>query len=184
MRYYVTLGPSSGPSQGGDEVAIDVVQRPGGETEVTVDGERVSVDVVEAEGALNVRVGDRVFDLWLEGDGDQLEFVTGAARGKAVVQSERKRVGSRASRSGGAGGGTVSAPMPGRVVKVLVEPGDVVAAGTPVIVVEAMKMENELCCDAPGVVQGIRVEAGQTVDSGEVLIELGPFDNDETPGAG
>ena len=166
MRYYVTVG--------GDELAIDVVQHPDGQIEVSVDGDLVPVDVVEAEGAVNVRVGDRVFDLWLEGNGDQFAFNAGEVRGTAQVQSERKRVASRASRAGGGGGGSVDAPMPGRVVKVLVEEGEHVESGAPVIVVEAMKMENELCCDAPGLVQRICVEPGQSVDSGEVLIELGP----------
>jgi biotin carboxyl carrier protein len=44
-----------------------------------------------------------------------------------------------------------------------------------VVVVEAMKMENELCADAPGIVQAIRATAGQTVEGGATLIELGPL---------
>ncbi|MBM4359525.1 MAG: acetyl-CoA carboxylase biotin carboxyl carrier protein subunit [Deltaproteobacteria bacterium] len=65
--------------------------------------------------------------------------------------------------------------MPGRVVKVLVTEGEPVEAGKPLVVVEAMKMENELAADAPGMVQAIRVVAGQTVDAGAVLLELGPL---------
>jgi biotin carboxyl carrier protein len=166
MRYYVTL-------PGREEIAIDVVQRPGGHTQVHVDGKPVEVDVVEAEGALNVRVGERVFDLWLEHDGRRVGFVGAGARTFAVVESERSRLGSSASRTGDAGGGSVTAPMPGRVVKVLVEPGQVVEAGTAVIVVEAMKMENELCTDAPGVVRKIAVQPGANVEAGATLIDLG-----------
>ncbi|MBM4375874.1 MAG: acetyl-CoA carboxylase biotin carboxyl carrier protein subunit [Deltaproteobacteria bacterium] len=65
--------------------------------------------------------------------------------------------------------------MPGRVVKVLVAEGETVEPGRPLVVVEAMKMENELCAEAAGVVRTVRASAGQTVDSGAVLLELGPL---------
>jgi biotin carboxyl carrier protein len=169
MRYYVTLPD-------GEERPIDVVQRPGGRTEVRVDGEPVDVDAGAVEGALSVRVGDRVFDLWLEPDGHSYGFVGGGMRTRAMVESERSRIGAAASRSGGGGGGHVNAPMPGRVVKILVEEGDLVEAGAPVAVVEAMKMENELCADQPGIVTSVCVAPGENVDSGTTLVELGPLD--------
>ncbi len=169
MRYYVTLPD-------GDERPIDVVQRPGGRTEVRVDGELVDVDAGAVEGALNVRVGDRVFDLWLEPDGHSYGFVGGGARTRALVESERSRIGEAASRSGGGGGCLVRAPMPGRIVKLLVEEGDAVEAGAPVVVVEAMKMENELCADKPGLVTAVHVAPGENVDSNATLVELAPLD--------
>lgn len=77
--------------------------------------------------------------------------------------------------AGGAGAaGAVKAPMPGRVVKALVAEGDTVEAGQPVIIVEAMKMENEVAAAGAGVVQRIAVSAGDTVDAGAVLFELAP----------
>jgi biotin carboxyl carrier protein len=169
MRYYVTL-------PGDDEVAIDVVQQPGGRTLVHVDGEPMDVDVVQAEGAISVRVGARVFDLWLEHDGKSFGVVGGGVRTRAVVESERTRIGAAASRSGHVSGGRIEAPMPGRVVKLMVEVGDTIEAGAPVIVVEAMKMENELCADAPGIVTEIHVEAGANVESGAALVEIGPLE--------
>ena len=60
MRYYVTL-----PSQ--QELPVDVTCRPDGSTEVAIEGQPVAADAVEADGALSVRVGHRVLDLWLEG---------------------------------------------------------------------------------------------------------------------
>ena len=80
--------------------------------------------------------------------------------------------------AGAAGGGEVLAPMPGRVVKVIAKQGDHVEAGAPMVVVEAMKMENELCCDAPGIVQQVHVEAGQSVDGGALLVQLSPITGD------
>ena len=62
--------------------------------------------------------------------------------------------------------------MPGLVVRVLVEAGQEVAAGTGVVVLEAMKMENELKATAAGVVGAIKVGAGEPVEKGQVLVEL------------
>ena len=67
---------------------------------------------------------------------------------------------------------TIVAPMPGLVVKVEVEVGQAVRAGQGVVVVEAMKMENELKAPADGVVAKIHVEPRQTVEKGTVLITL------------
>ena len=67
---------------------------------------------------------------------------------------------------------TIRAPMPGMVVRVEVEEGQTVAAGQGVVVVEAMKMENELKAPAEGVVAKVLVAAGQTVEKGAALVEL------------
>jgi biotin carboxyl carrier protein len=67
---------------------------------------------------------------------------------------------------------TVIAPMPGRVVRVLVGPGDAVTARQGVIVVEAMKMENELRATKPGRVREVNVEPGMSVDAGRVLMVI------------
>lgn len=69
-------------------------------------------------------------------------------------------------------GKTVLAPMPGLVTRVLVEPGASVSAGEGVVVVEAMKMENELKSPAQGTVAQVLVQAGQTVEKGALLVVL------------
>jgi biotin carboxyl carrier protein len=65
---------------------------------------------------------------------------------------------------------TLKAPMPGLVVRVQVDPGEAVTAGQALVVLEAMKMENELKAAGPGVVAEVSVRAGQTVERGAVLI--------------
>jgi acetyl/propionyl-CoA carboxylase alpha subunit len=69
-------------------------------------------------------------------------------------------------------GGTIRAPMPGLVVRVLVEEGQVVPAGAGLVVVEAMKMENELTAMAAGVVKKVLVVPGAAVEKGQVLAEI------------
>lgn len=71
-----------------------------------------------------------------------------------------------------AGGGAVVAPMPGLVLDVLVEVGDTVDAEQGLLVLEAMKMENELRAPAPGTVTAIQATAGDAVDKNDVLIEI------------
>lgn len=77
-----------------------------------------------------------------------------------------------ASAGGGGGSGAIKAPMPGRVVRVLVTEGEAVAAETPLLIVEAMKMENEVRAPAAGVVQRVSVTAGDTVEAGQLLCEV------------
>lgn len=73
---------------------------------------------------------------------------------------------------GATSGGTIKAPMPGLVVRVLVEPGRAVTAGDPVVVLEAMKMENELKAPAAGTIEKVEVAVGQAVEKGAVLVEI------------
>jgi biotin carboxyl carrier protein len=77
---------------------------------------------------------------------------------------------------GGAGGGaaarTLVAPLPGRIVKVSVRPGDRVEKGATLLVIEAMKMENEFRAGVSGTIAEVRVEPGQAVNGGDVLIVI------------
>jgi pyruvate carboxylase subunit B len=77
-----------------------------------------------------------------------------------------------AATAGPAGPAPLIAPMPGMIVRVSVQPGDVVAAGQGLIVMEAMKMENELRAAGPGTVTAVRVVVGTAVQKGAVLVEL------------
>ncbi|MBL9028369.1 MAG: biotin/lipoyl-binding protein [Myxococcales bacterium] len=77
-----------------------------------------------------------------------------------------------AAKPSAGGEGTVRSPMPGRVVRVLVKEGDEVEAGAPVVVVEAMKMENELVAERAGTVKRVVTSAGATVEGGAVLVEI------------
>ena len=74
----------------------------------------------------------------------------------------------------------IIAPMPGRVLQVLVRPGDRIAAGDGVLILEAMKMENRLVAEAAGRVSEIRVAAGDMVDGGQVLAVLA-YDDETEP---
>ena len=148
--------------------------------EATAEGYRVRVG--EAEYA--VGVGDAGGLMSLVVDGRQYEVAVGAERDdRYVVSSSRgldtvvlmdplthlARQGKDDVRSGA---GRVEAYMPGRVVAVLVAEGDAVEAGQGLVVLEAMKMENEIQAEGPGVVRKVFVEQGQAVEGGDILFEI------------
>lgn len=71
-----------------------------------------------------------------------------------------------------AGSATISAPMPGKVLEVKCKAGDAVKAGDVLLILEAMKMQNEIMAPADGTVSDVRVSAGQTVSTGDVMIVM------------
>ncbi len=72
----------------------------------------------------------------------------------------------------GGGGGTVCAPMPGTILDVRVKVGDAVKPGDVLLLLEAMKMENELAADKAGTVKEVKVTKGQAVNSGDALVVI------------
>jgi biotin carboxyl carrier protein len=97
--------------------------------------------------------------------GERLEVVVLDPRAAAVRAGERPGASGPPARA-------LRAPMPGMVLRVLVEPGAVVAQGQGLIVVEAMKMENELKAPGAGTVTKVHVLAGAKVEKGDLLVEL------------
>jgi biotin carboxyl carrier protein len=97
--------------------------------------------------------------------GDVLEVEVQSAREAALAAA-------LASAGGRGGSGTIKAPMPGRVVRVLVAEGEAVQADAPLLIVEAMKMENEVRAPGAGVVRRLSIAAGDTVEAGQLLCEV------------
>jgi biotin carboxyl carrier protein len=166
MRYYVTLEAGSPP------VEIDVTELPSGALEVKAAGKVLDVDVRSVGPSLSLLVAGRVVDLTTEGSPPDLGVVASGHRSYVRVESERMRAAAVAKKFDGASERVLRSPMPGRVVKVLVSVGDEVTAGQPLLVVEAMKMENELKAKATGKVAEIHVTTGQTVEGNAKLVTL------------
>jgi biotin carboxyl carrier protein len=166
MRYVVTF-----PS--GAEIPVDITVLPAGKLQVVVANQRLSVDAVEHASSTHFCIDGHSVDLWIDGTPPELGVVAGGRRFHAKVESERARAshGAQSSRNSG-GDWTVKSPMPGRVLKILVAEGDPITAGMPLVVVEAMKMENELSCRHSGTVKKIHVSPGATVEGGAKLIEI------------
>jgi biotin carboxyl carrier protein len=162
---------------GSGREAVVEVEGPGpdGRFTVAIDGLRRVVDGKKVRpGTWALVIDGRSVVVDLDPRRGQLHASVGAAEVAMVVEDARhKRLRQAAKRDGGhVAGEKVHAPIAGKVVKVLVAPGDAVAAGQPVLVLEAMKMENELVAERGGTVSAVHKAAGQAVDTGELLVEL------------
>ncbi len=91
---------------------------------------------------------------------------------EAVINGSRARVAGGVAGGDTSGAGRLTAPMPGKVVRVLVAPGDAVEARQPLVVVEAMKMENELAAPRAGTVTEMNVSEGMSVEAGRLLATI------------
>ncbi|WP_165423658.1 biotin/lipoyl-containing protein [Ktedonosporobacter rubrisoli] len=106
-------------------------------------------------------------------DSQTYEIELAGQRFEVTVEDERAKLLAGLVRStAGQGEAAVQAPMPGLVVGVSVEEGATVSAGQTVVILEAMKMENDLPAPISGVVKEIRVSKGQTVDQGDALVVI------------
>jgi len=169
VRYYVTLDPDPGAKP----VLVDLVELPSGALQARLDGTPIDVDVVVVGSQLSVRVNGQVVDLTTEGTPPELGAVASGHRSYVRVESERMRSAEQAKKTTVAGGDkTVKSPMPGRVVKVLVAKGDAVEVGQGLLVLEAMKMENEVRARVAGTVAEVHVAAGATVEGNAKLVTL------------
>ena len=142
------------PEGGRYRVAIDghehlvEAQHCGGSTVVLViDGRRYRADLIRQDSEWHVALGREVYT-----------FVSDSVASSHVVATVAVP--------------EITAPMPGKVLQVLVQPGQPVAAGDGLLILEAMKMENRLVAEAAGVVTEVRVAAGDLVDGGQVLMVL------------
>jgi 3-methylcrotonyl-CoA carboxylase alpha subunit len=146
----------------------DVVVRPDADgVNVLVDGESLSLSVEEVSpGRWLARQGSRVEPFACVREGDAVHLFWG---GVVYVLREEKEGERRVQRHQG---GALEAPMPGKVIKVSVEPGQAVKKGDEVLVIEAMKMENALRAPADGVVKSISAKVGDMVAPGVVLVDI------------
>lgn len=151
--------------------------------QIDVDGDRVAVDdrpmSVEMDGVPQTPLWQLVLDgasrlvaLSREPEGWTVQL--GGERVATVVEDERTRglremTGQTRSRGGG---GVIRAPMPGLVLRVEVEEGQVIDGGAGLVVLEAMKMENEITTPGPGTVTKVHVKAGDAVEKGVPLVEI------------
>ena len=158
-----------------------VVTADGTDHAVTVDGVRITIDGVERvidarlvrPGTWSLVIDGQQFVVDLDRRRTGISASVGASEAMLTVEDAlRRRLASAAGTRPAARGESIRAPIAGKVVKVLVAVGDQVAPGTAVIVLEAMKMENELIAERGGKVATITKSAGQAVDTGDLLVEL------------
>lgn len=163
MNYIVNLGDKevvvgvedSGIAQfkvvvGEDEVKVDAHRVEPNTWSIIVDNRTYEADLVVSEEAIEVHIRGDMYPL-------------------KVINEQRKAL-RRAGEIAEGGKQLLTAPMPGKVIKILVDEGEEVGAQQGLIIIEAMKMENEFKSSAPGKVKEVFISEGDVVDSGDKLL--------------
>jgi len=165
LKYFVEVD--------GREHEVELVERLG-ELSVRYDGEPVQVRYEEVDhlGQLAFFLGDRSFGVSIESDGHEAVVSVAGNVYDVRIEDERERAARAAEVQRHGGGGEVKSVMPGVVVDLLVAEGDVVVEGQPLLILEAMKMQNEITAPMAGRVTSIHAERGKAVGSGAKLLTL------------
>jgi biotin carboxyl carrier protein len=157
----------------GESYALDL-RREGARVEATVDGRRYELEARETEaGAFLLLAGGRVYECRAQSAPESAgatEVQIGDEMFRVALSDPKRLRGARGAGAEAGGRAQVAASMPGKVVRVLVSVGATVEAGEGLVVVEAMKMQNELKSPKSGTVMEVRAEPGATVNAGDVLI--------------
>ncbi len=159
----------------GDRIAtLELISRNGNKVEVKVDEKLYTLDMLEVEKGVYSILRDGIsytMELLQKTNAKEYEVHThNETFDVEVIDAESKYLMSRGDVANDAGGATISSPMPGKIVKILVKVGDEVKEGTTVIIVEAMKMQSEYKVKADRVIIDVLVKEGDTVDSNQPLI--------------
>jgi biotin carboxyl carrier protein len=134
-----------------------------------LDGREIEVDAVLARpDVLSLRIGNKAYEVKCERVGNEWHLWVGSARFAAEVRDPRSLRG-RTRAVDDQGPRKLTAPMPGKVVRILAGQGTEIEAGSGVLVVEAMKMQNEIKSPKKGTIQKILVAEGTAVNAGDVL---------------
>ena len=170
-QYYVTIGGTSFNISlsdrkvfvGSEEHAVDATVLPGGYISLLIDNRHFVI-------RMNSPAGEE------GGEGKAFMLEMGSAAEEVLVDTNRTRLMKSVRQAGGRGRDKTEllAPMPGLVSKVLVTSREHVRKGHGLLILEAMKMENEIKAPSDGDIREIKVKAGSTVDKGEILIVMDP----------
>lgn len=158
---------------GGRLRRIDLKAAGGDKYEAALDGAPIEIDArLLRPGVLSLIVAGRVYQCVLEhADGEQAVYIRGQ-RHLYGVEDPRSLKSRRSHAAGADGPKTLKAPMPGRVLRVLAKTGDQVKEHQGLLVIEAMKMQNELKSPKAGKVTAMNAEPGGTVSAGDVLATI------------
>jgi len=171
MRYFVIVD--------GAEHEVELIERLGA---LVVHFDGVPIDVryeeVDRLGQVALFLGDESYGVSIEGDANEAVVTVAGHAHRVLIEDERERAAHAAERERG-GGALVKSVMPGIVARVLVATGERVARGQPLLILEAMKMQNEIEAPVAGRVEGVHVEEGATVGNGALLVVLAAENGEE-----
>ncbi len=163
MKYHTIIG---------DETYVIEIN---GEHDVMLNGEPVDLDftTINDQGLYSLIISERSFEAQVDRvDLANWEVFMSGNLYEVEIYEESVRLLQQKTGAGAAGDGDVKAPMPGLVLSVPVDEGDVIEQGDKVVILESMKMENELKAPRGGIVSKVNVQAGDSVKQNQVLIVI------------
>lgn len=167
MRFETTIG---------DDTFEVILQK--GEMQAFINGSETSFELTPSgPGRLLLRIGTRLFRLDnISKNGKSVQFTMNGEWIEADVRNEQdlllEKLGFKTDAAGSSG--VLNAPMPGKILELLVKEGDTVELGDPVAILEAMKMENELKAPAAGTIVSLSVSVSMNVEKNQPLMEIEP----------
>jgi biotin carboxyl carrier protein len=155
---------------------VNLIKQNGNLLEVEVDGKRYEVDLLHtADGTFSILEGGHSYNIELVPQDHPKKYTAHTLYNSYevdIIDAEARYLINRGSNGVGKNEKTISSPMPGKVVKVLVNEGDIINEGETAIIIAAMKMESEYKAPISGMVKKINVSEGDTIEGNQVLIEL------------
>jgi biotin carboxyl carrier protein len=166
MRFEVHLNGA----YGAEKHTVELERTPGG-YQISLNGQPIDASAaLVAPSTVSVLIGGQSFEVHVTPTVDeQIKLQSGPHEFTAELRDPRAWQGRRHGALEAEGRQQIAAPMPGKVIRVLVNTGDEVEAGQGLVVVEAMKMQNEIRSPKKGKVERLQVKEGQAVNAGEVL---------------
>ena len=155
----------------GGEMRDVEIRREGRDVRATVDGREYSLDVSQPEPhTFLIKNDSEVYEAYVADDGNTVG-ISGQSIDVKILDPKRLRGGSAAG-ADDSGKAEIRTAMPGKVVRIVVAQGNTVEKGASVIVVEAMKMQNEMKAPKAGTIVEVRVAEGDTVGAGDLLVVI------------
>ena len=146
------------------------VERAGEHLHCAIDGRALEASAVEvAPGVYSILIGGESLEARVEPSGTGLRVIVAGREYAATIRDPRQWRRDRGAAAQAEGRQQVLAPMPGKIVRVLVKAGETVQAGQGIVVVEAMKMQNEVRAPKSGILERLLVTENQAVRTGELL---------------
>ncbi len=156
-----------------DQKTTVEISSQGGSEKILLNGEEVECDWVRLrDGHYSIIIQGRVYDVNAEISGEMCSIAGSAADFNLRIVDQRHPVGTKPIEGGRAGLRRIVAEMPGKVIRILVGRGEKVTHDQGLLVLEAMKMQNEIRAPKSGVIRAIGVTEGKAVNSGDFLLSL------------
>ncbi|MBI9072073.1 MAG: biotin/lipoyl-binding protein [Melioribacteraceae bacterium] len=157
---------------GGEENIVDVTKLDSGKYKVIIDGEEMIIDVPHINhDKINILYDNKSLDYSYLKSEDMYELNYMDKNFEIELYDER-RFNLRKAEFSNSGPEKIKSSMPGKIVKLEVSEGDLVEAGQGILIMEAMKMENEVKCAKAGIIKKIYVKEGDAVEKSTVLVEI------------